>query len=73
MFEALTHAKAAIKDVVASLDADTLEGALASELVEEFAAIERLAAAGKALCVQRVAKSGAWRRDGDRFAGGTTT
>ncbi|MBA3630016.1 MAG: hypothetical protein H0W55_10140, partial [Actinobacteria bacterium] len=66
MFEALADAKAAIKDVVASLDADVLEGAFATELVEEFAAIERLAAAGKTLCVQRVAKSGAWRRDGDR-------
>ncbi|CAN5159642.1 hypothetical protein BH20ACT22_BH20ACT22_04730 [soil metagenome] len=66
MFEVINQAKAAIKDVVASLDADTLDGAFASELVEEFAAIERLAAAGKTLCAQRVAKSGAWRRDGDR-------
>jgi len=66
MFEPLADAKAAIKDVVASLDADVLEGAFATELVEEFAAIERLAAAGKTLCAQRVAKSGAWRRDGDR-------
>ncbi|MBA2272370.1 MAG: DUF222 domain-containing protein, partial [Actinobacteria bacterium] len=60
------HAKAAIKDVVTTLEPGTLEGAFATELVEEFAAIERLAAAGKALCAQRVAKSGAWRRHGDR-------
>ena len=66
MFKPLAHAKAAIKDVVATLDPDTLEGAFATELVEEFAAIERLAAVGKALCAQRVAKSGVWRRHGDR-------
>ena len=49
MFECLTEAKAAIKEVVTSLDSDVLEGACATELVEEFAAIERLAAAGKAI------------------------
>ncbi|MDQ3766295.1 MAG: HNH endonuclease [Actinomycetota bacterium] len=66
MFESLVDAKAAITEVVTSLDSDVLDGASATELVSEFAAIERLAAAGKALCAKRVADSGAWRRDGDR-------
>ena len=66
MFERLTEAKATLKQVVSSLEPATLEGATATQLVEEFAAIERLAAAGKALCAKRVADSGAWRRDGDR-------
>ncbi|MDQ3751738.1 MAG: hypothetical protein M3333_02450, partial [Actinomycetota bacterium] len=64
MFERLAEARVALREVVASLDPDTLEGASATQLVEEFASIERLAAAGKGLCAQRVAKSGAWRRDG---------
>ncbi len=68
MFERLTEARVALKEVVASLEPETLEGASATQLVEEFASIERLAAAGKALCAKRVADSGAWRRDGDRSA-----
>ena len=66
MFDRLAEAKGALEEVVASLDAETLDGATATQLVEEFAAIERLAVAGKALCAKRVADSGAWRRDGDR-------
>ncbi|MBA3350673.1 MAG: DUF222 domain-containing protein, partial [Actinobacteria bacterium] len=68
MFERLTEARVALKEVVASLEPETLEGASATQLVEEFASIERLAAAGKALCAKRVADSGAWRHDGDRSA-----
>ena len=66
MFECLAEAKGAIREVVAELDPQTLDGNSATRLVSQFAAIERLAAAGKALCAQRVVKSGAWRRDGDR-------
>ncbi|MBA3350564.1 MAG: hypothetical protein H0T12_08405, partial [Actinobacteria bacterium] len=68
MFERLAEARVALKEVVASIDPDILEGSRATELVDEFAAIERLAAAGKALCARRVADSGAWRHYGDRSA-----
>lgn len=72
MFERLAEARSALKEVVASLDPETLEGATATQLVDEFAAIERLAAAGKALCAKRVADSGAWDDEPSRRSPGAT-
>ncbi len=57
-----------LKDVVGGLDPQVLEGNFAAFLVDRFAAMERLCAAGKALAAGRVAASGAWRRAGDRSA-----
>jgi hypothetical protein len=62
----LAELRKALEKAVARLDPDVLEGATAAEAVQEFARIEKLAAAGKALCARRVADSGAWRRHGDR-------
>jgi hypothetical protein len=50
------------------LDAAVLSPAAAQRLVGDFAAIENLAAAGKASCARRVAESGSWRTAGHRSA-----
>ena len=62
----LAELRKALEKAVARLDPDVVEGATAAGAVQEFARIEKLAAAGKALCARRVADSGAWRRHGDR-------
>ncbi len=66
MFEQIAEAKRLLKELVAQLQPETFDGAAAAQLVEEFTAIERIAAAGKALSAARVAQSGVWRREGDR-------
>jgi hypothetical protein len=55
-----------LQAAVAGLDADVLDPEAAEELVGEFATIEHVAAAGKALAARRVAESGRWRRSGER-------
>jgi hypothetical protein len=57
-----------LKSVVGRLDPVVLEPGTAQILVEQFAAIENLAAAAKAVCAKRVADSGSWRLAGDRSA-----
>ena len=52
--------------LVANLDADALDPVAAQRLVADFATIEHVAAAGKALAAKRVADSGQWRRSGAR-------
>jgi hypothetical protein len=54
MFERVRQASEQLREVVAELDPSRLDGAQARRLVEEFAEVERLAAAGKALAVRRV-------------------
>ena len=66
MFEKAAEARRLLESVLAVLEPEVLEGPLAERLVAEFSAIEKLGAAGKALCARRVADSGAWRRQGDR-------
>ena len=66
MVEHLVDVRERLSAVVEELDPEVLEGRLAARLVKEFAAIEKVAAAGKALAGRRVAASGAWRREGDR-------
>ncbi|HVM34726.1 MAG TPA: DUF222 domain-containing protein [Actinomycetota bacterium] len=66
MFDEVKRARELLKGAVAALDPEVLDAGSAKELVAEFADIERVAAAGKALAARRVASSGAWRQDGDR-------
>jgi len=68
MFETVTDLRERLGEVVAGFDPALVDGARAARLVEEFAAIERLAGAGRVLAARRVAESGAWKRDGDRSA-----
>ena len=58
----------ALVTVVAALDPGQLSGGDAVVLVETFTAIERLAVAGRTLCLRAAADSGAWtmRRRGAR-------
>src|SRR4051794_34082953 len=64
MFGDVVEVREELRRLVASLDAEALEPALAETLVREFATIEHVAAAGKALAARRVAESGRWRRAG---------
>jgi len=50
-----------VEAIVASLDVEGLDGTVATEYVEVFAQLERLAAAGKALAARRVVATRAWR------------
>jgi hypothetical protein len=65
MFD-LAELRAQLQRLLAGLDADVLDPAEAERLVGEFATIEHVAAAGKALCARRVADSGRWRQAGER-------
>ena len=62
----LAIAQATVARAVRELDPQALDPARAEQLVETFASIERLAAAGKSLAASRVASSGAWRARGER-------
>src|SRR5215218_7176761 len=64
MFEQVRQANERLRGVVAELDPSLLDGTQARRLVEEFAAIERLAGAGKALAVRRVEETRAWADSG---------
>lgn len=64
----LKELRARLKEIVRDLEPERLTGKAAARLVEEFAAIENLAAAGKTLCAGRVADSGAWKSSGERTA-----
>lgn len=57
-----------VRKAVRELDVDTLEPAGAEALVAVFAEIERLGAAGVALCARRAADAGTWQRSGERSA-----
>jgi len=64
MFEQVRQAMDRLRGVVAELDPARLDGRQARRLVEEFAAIERLAGAGKALAMRRVEATRAWADSG---------
>lgn len=64
----LSTAVSMVSDVVRGLDVDTLDPVRAEALVAVFGEVERLGAAGKALCARRVADVGAWQRSGERSA-----
>lgn len=62
----LAEVREQLQSMVTALDADMLDPCDAERLVGEFATIEHVAAAGKALAARRVADSGRWRRAGER-------
>ncbi|HYD09754.1 MAG TPA: hypothetical protein VEA78_06600, partial [Acidimicrobiales bacterium] len=55
-----------LRSVVSALSPEAMSGADAVRGVEIFGELERLAAAGKALCAARVASTSAWAASGDR-------
>src|SRR4051812_15267114 len=55
-----------LRSMLRRLDAAVLSGPQAVVLLDWFAEVERLAAAGKALVAARAAETNQWRRDGDR-------
>lgn len=63
-FELVREVIEQLREALAGLDPATLDGASACRLVEAFAELERLAAAGKTLAAGRAAQSGAWAGDG---------
>ena len=64
----LHDVEAALREIVAGLEPDTLPAEAAAGLVDRFATIEKLAGAGKALAARRVADSNLWRGAGERSA-----
>lgn len=69
-----------VRSMVAKLDASALSGPQAVRLLDWFTALERVAAAGRAMVAARAAETNQWRRGGDRSAAdwlakrtGTTT
>jgi hypothetical protein len=58
----------ALASLVRRLDAAALSPVVAQRLVADFAAVENLGAAAKALCARRVAESESWRTAGHRSA-----
>ena len=57
-----------LRTSVAELDPERLSGPDAARLLEAFAELERLAAAGRLLSARRVESSNVWRRTGHRSA-----
>ncbi len=57
-----------LRSSLADLDPECLSGPDASRLLDAFAEVERLAAAGKLLAARRVESSNVWRRTGHRSA-----
>jgi hypothetical protein len=77
MFEQVSKAIRQLRYAVRDLDPSRIDGGQARGLVEEFAAIERLAAAGKAIAMRRVEETRAWAqagafRDGAAWLAATT-
>ncbi len=57
-----------LRSSVAELDPERLSGPDAARLLDAFAEVERLAAAGRLLAARRVESSNVWRRAGHRSA-----
>ncbi len=68
MFEQVRSAIAILERMARGLDADSLAGADAAELVQVVARGERVCAAMKGLLARRVEQAGAWRAGGHRSA-----
>jgi hypothetical protein len=65
---ALRDLRTALERLVTRLDADVLDAERAAALVDDFAAMERLCAAGKALAARRACEGRQWQRSGARSA-----
>lgn len=68
LFENVTEATRLLKEALDDLDPRGSWRVPSRPLVESFAAVERLAAAGKALTARRVAASRVWRTSGEKSA-----
>jgi hypothetical protein len=68
MFESVEEVRLHLERVVGAFQPELVDGSAAARLVETFAAVEKLAAAGKALAARRVEETDAWRRSGRRSA-----
>jgi hypothetical protein len=68
MFDLLERATTTVRQLVAGLEPERLAPADAVRLVELLGALERVAAAGRALAAVRVADSGAWKSSGQHSA-----
>lgn len=66
MFEKIARAERLLEEALSALDPEVLEAKTAASVVESFARMERLCAAGKALASRRMAASGVWRQSGER-------
>src|SRR5438128_1838311 len=64
----LQEMEAALREVLAGLEPETLSADAAAALVDTFISLEKLAGAGKALAARRVADSNLWRGAGERSA-----
>ncbi len=64
----LDKVAADLRGMLAGLDPECLTGPDADRLLERFAEVERLAAAGKLLAARRVESSNSWRKGGHRSA-----
>jgi hypothetical protein len=64
MFEVLQDAIRQLRRLLAEFDPDRVDGARARWLVEAFAELERLGAAGKSLAARQVVATGAWKQAG---------
>src|SRR5207249_10406965 len=64
----LCDMEAELREFVAALEPEALPAEAAAGLVDSFATIEKLGAAGKALAARRVADSNLWRGAGERSA-----
>ena len=64
MFEVLRRTTEQLRQLVTEFEPDRFDGAGARALVELFADVERLGAAGKALASRQVVATGAWKHDG---------
>jgi hypothetical protein len=64
MLTKLADAVRAVRDLVASLEIDHMAADDVAQLVDQFAELERLAAAGRTLAGRRVERSKVWREEG---------
>src|SRR5438046_10207152 len=68
MCERLAEVREAMGLYAAAFDAALLPAAVAARVVEDAAAIEKMAATMKGLAAARVAETELWKKDGDRLA-----
>jgi hypothetical protein len=68
MFDVIDGATRALKGVLAEVDPACLSGADAARMLEAFAEVERIGAAGKTMVARRVEGSNYWRDRGHRTA-----
>jgi hypothetical protein len=68
MYSNLQRIASKLRQEVSGFEPERISGPDAARLLEAFATIEKLAAAGKLLAARRVESSNVWRKDGHRSA-----